>query len=305
MARTSPYFTPTLFEQLKGLTDRIHGVTHIDKNGSWMGGKLSKPSLDSIGGWLEGRFTKLVTGDSESMVSPEQEAAKASERGFVGPFSHYSTISSTTTSTSPSPQPSVINTNTLPRAGSAMSNRPLSVPTPIDRAASAMDYTRHRHSPVQHITSASASAGPATTTFSESSSFTQISDITTTTGVSKTPRDSEGAQEVSWWSGLSYANSNQTPTAATFVQVANTGVPPTDGFISLMDNAPMVTAAPSGKNSYQENRGDDEEDLGFGNSKGRQNERPSDHSAPQTERPPPQNANPENPCEYHSSNIQI
>lgn len=248
--------------------DRIHGVTQVDKAGSWMGGKLSKPSLDSIGGWLEGRFTKLVTGDTESVAPPEEDAAKASERGFVGPFSHYSTISSTTTSTSPSPQPTVVNPYTISRTGSAMSNRPTSNNyTPTDRASSAMDYSRRRTSPAPRMASASAT----TTTFSQASPFVPQSSNAQASIEALTPKTShDEGQEVGWWDSSSYS-SNQTPTAATFVPVGDSGLPSAnaDGFISLMDSTPLVPASPIKKAIYN-NHEDEEEDLGFGNSKPRE-----------------------------------
>lgn len=114
LARPSPYFTTALLEQLKGLSDRINGVSHGDKSGSWIGGKISKPSLDTIGGWLEGRFTKLVTGDTDGVSDNQEEHLKKAEaHPFSGPFSHYSTIS-TTPSARSSPQPMVSNDSYSP-----------------------------------------------------------------------------------------------------------------------------------------------------------------------------------------------
>ncbi|KAJ7582686.1 Sec23-binding domain of Sec16-domain-containing protein [Mycena floridula] len=281
ISRNSVYFNPILLDQLKGLMDRIAGVPHLDKGGSWMGAKLGKPSLNNIGGWLEGRFTKLVTGDGDnSPLVEEAEPVKSSEKAFSGPFSHYSTISSTTTSTSPSPQPSLMNTNLLPpaRAGSAMSN-PVSVRNnyaQIDRASSAMDY-RRRNSPAQYAPSASSAA--------------------------TTPRPAldgpDEGQEVSWW-GAAYNGNTQTPTAATFVQVSDSGLPSADGFVSLMDNTPFATApaSPARQSNYSTPQvHDDDEDLGFGNSKPR-DRRPDegDEKRASTEGDAPKEAAPARPA---------
>lgn len=279
----------------------------LDKSGSWIGGKLTKPSLDTIGGWLEGRFTKLVTGDAESDTPPEDGAVKKDEHTFNSTFSHYSTISSTTTSASPSPQPSVINHNTLPppgRTGSAMStSSSLYTPhTQIDRASSAMDYQRRRPSPAPRI----ASAGPATTTFGQSMSFGQAfserapyaasNDMMTPRPSLETTEEDEG-QEV-WWGG-SYGASTETPTTATFMKPASSGLPPSsEGFVSLMDSTPTpfaTTPEPTYKNQTQRPTHDeDEDDLGFGNSKPK--EKPQEGDSPKAGETP--KAAPQRPGKY-------
>ncbi|THU91134.1 hypothetical protein K435DRAFT_674707 [Dendrothele bispora CBS 962.96] len=278
--RPSPYFTNVLIDQLRGLSNRIVGVTHVDKAGSWMGAKLGKPSLDSIGGWLEGRFTKLVTGDPDS-PGIREEQSKTEERGYVGAFSQYSTISSTTTSTSPSPQSSVTNLNAYaappPRTGSSMSSRStLGVISPTDRASSAMDYSRPKPSPGPRVASASA----ATTTFAQAQSFGQaVSQYSPYSHFGNgdssqdlmTPRPTlesteEEGQEATWWGSSSAA----TPTATSFVQLHSAPTAASsDGFVSLMDDtnfAPASKPQPAQRQNFVE---DDEEDLGFGNSKPR------------------------------------
>ncbi|ESK97004.1 copii vesicle coat protein [Moniliophthora roreri MCA 2997] len=280
MNRGSPYFTQVLSDQLKGLSNRIAGTSHSDKSGSWMGSKIGKPSLDSIGGWLEGRFTKLVTGDSEDNGGDANEM-KSEGQGFVGPFSHYSAISSTTTSNDPSPQSSVVSLNMYApshstyapnRTGSSMSNRSLLSNGPQERAASAMDYApRRKASPGPKIASASAS----TTTFAQSRSFgpSVYSPPGTARQDEMTPRlssdinEEDEGQEVSWWGG----DNGRTPTTATFVQLSGGHAPvaSSDGFISLMDNNNfMVQPQASSSSSVRLSTADEEEeDLGFGNSK--------------------------------------
>nr|GAT53207.1 copII vesicle coat protein [Mycena chlorophos] len=293
-SRGSPYFTPTLLEQLKALSDRVVGVDHNDKSGFWK----STPSLDTIGRFLEGRFTKLVTGDMDP-GTPIEEQTKMNEARAAGPFgSQYSSISSTTTSTNPSPQPSMYNLNAQapppatqpPRAGSAMGQSAYRLPppphAPVDRAASAMDHVRHRPSPppAPRISSANAS----TTTFAQSSSHVSAYSNYTPSPYSpnmnmQTPRPTQethdeadaegGGQEVSWWGSTSYASdsANQTPMAATFHQVEASVVSNSDseGFISLMDTssysvAPVAARKQQASSTVEE---EEEDDLGFGNSK--------------------------------------
>lgn len=262
---------------------------------------MSKPSLDSIGGWLEGRLTKFIAGDGDTSPIPTQESARGNEPGV---FTHYSTISSATTSASPSPQPSHINPHTLPsapprRSGSAMAAHSSASPyVPIDRASSAMEYSRPdvpRPSPGPRIASANAS----TTTFAQAPSFGQavngygpvnghVSNYSSDTISPKSSLDTtneEGTQPhaATWW-GSSYTedSSAPTPTATTFVRVDDPTVSSTSsGFISLMDD-PSFSVSPSPPASRREPstpyEDDDEEDLGFGNSKKHEKEQEDDDS---------------------------
>lgn len=271
VGRNSPYFTPTLLDHLKGLSDRITGVAHVDKSGSWMGAKLSKPSLDSIGGWLEGRFTKLVTGDTDTPTSGDEDV-KTEDRSFAGPFSHYSTISSATPSAPSSPQPSLVNVLPPARTGSAMA----SYHPQTDRASSAMDYIKPKTSPAPRISS----ANPITTIFPYSTSYGYtfsnhgIPNGFNTGDDMITPRpaehvDENAKQEANWWSSSAYdENSNtQTPTASTFLRVDGNVLPSSNGFVSLMDHDTYPPASPAHPAPEVPLALDDEEDLGFGNSR--------------------------------------
>ncbi|KAL0581708.1 hypothetical protein V5O48_000290 [Marasmius crinis-equi] len=292
MSRPSPYFTPFLSDQLRGLVDRISGTAHSDKSNSWVGGKIGKPSLDGIGGWLEGRFTKLVTGDEEDNEARSDNKGEGQE--YAGPFStQYSAMSSNAPSNDNSPQSSVVNLNSYAppppasvpgRTGSAMSNRSFlghqSVPVPHERASSAMDYgTRRKASPGPRIASASA----YTTTFAQSG---QAQSIYSPPGTAKQDdvrrssseiKEEDEGQEVTWWGSSSYGynDNGKTPTTATFVQLGAGDQPAVnssnDGFISLMDNnhyAPSPSASTSSFSRSAVNEvEEDEEDLGFGNAK--------------------------------------
>ncbi|KAJ7109395.1 Sec23-binding domain of Sec16-domain-containing protein [Mycena epipterygia] len=272
-SRASPYFTGALLDQLKALSDRIVGLDHSDKSGFWK----STPSLDTIGRFLEGRFTKLVTGDVDP-ATPTEEVSKPVDPK-AGPFSQYSTISSATSSTSPSPQPSLYNLNSQPlRSGSAMGQSGLtSHHAPIDRASSAMDHVRRRPSPPAPRV---ASANASTTTFAQAPSFGQAYNsyspnpyspsMNTPKPNTETTHEEDTGQEVSWWGSSSYANdsANQTPMAATFMQVDSGISSSSDGFISLMDNASYAVAPTAkAKGDTQSATDDDDDDLGFGNSK--------------------------------------
>lgn len=237
---------------------------------------MAKPSLDSIGGWLEGRFSKLIVGDGDDTAEPPASATSQPKRPAYGPFSHYSTISSATTSASPSPSPTPYAQNgngrtpVLPGMPGVPLNSPGPPHFPIDRASSAMDHLRpevRRASPVQRVASASA----ATTTFAQA--LNPIARYRQTHGgVSGVPEGEAGGeaegQEVSWWGSGSQDRNGPTPTAATFHKVdeAESG----GNFVSLMDDySPGVTpmAARSSQSISQSNREDmeEEEDLGFGN----------------------------------------
>ncbi|KAF7363490.1 Protein transport protein sec16 [Mycena sanguinolenta] len=263
--RGSPYFTGCLLDQLKSLSDRIVGLDHSDKSGFWK----STPSLDTIGRFLEGRFTKLVTGDADP-ATPTEDHSKLSDAAAAGPFSQYSTISSTTTSTSPSPQPSLYNLNSQPlRSGSAMGQQSLKPQPPIDRASSAMDHVRRRPSPPPPRI---ASANASTTTFAQA--YNNYSPNPYSPNMA-TPRPT----------------SETTPMAATFVQVDSGISSSSEGFISLMDNASYSVAPVAkdkgGRQSSTAEDVEEDEDLGFGNSKpAPKKEKEETSSAPAAEAAP-------------------
>jgi len=301
LAKPSPWFTPTFVHQLRLLVDRI-AAAPSEKSNSWIGAKLSKPSLDSIGGWLEGRFTKLVAGDAEA-ESP-QDGTTATQRPFDGPFNSYSTISNTPSArSSPQPHPPAHGVNPY-QAASAVPQRTSSAMAmsspyqayqnyaPIDRASSAIDYTKHNQSrpspppPVPPIPAhlkhhLNKSMGLNTNTLGHGSAgASPISPSPLNNGSargkespSEVATPVQEAQASSWWD---YSSNAQTPTAATFQQVAepismeSSGE---DGFVSLMDtqqdygfSTPPV--APPQNHAPRFSEEDEElEDLGFGNSK--------------------------------------
>lgn len=272
----SPYTTSTLLEQLKELSDRIAGTTQVDKS-FWSSGKISKPSLDTIGGWLEGRFTKLVTGDEEK--TPDEEK-KNEGREFSGPFSHYSTISSNTPSARSSPQPTQVNPHTLPppaRSGSAMAQASPFAYQPIDRASSAMDHIRRKSTP-QPLPKATPASSTATSFYNTPSSGSLPSEENLVTPRAPLAREDDSQDSGAWWNSTGYDEgpAGKTPTTATFMKVGHglSDNQPNDGFISLMDNHPYSVgpSRPSSEASHhspvsQTNYHEDEDDLGLGNNK--------------------------------------
>ena len=287
MNHTSPYTTNALIEQLQGLSQRLIGV-HTDKIGSWIGGKLSKPSLDTIGGWLEGRFTKLVTGDNDT-AAPTGEETKSRDHPFVGPFAHYSTISSTTPSARSSPQPTFSNFNMPPpRTSSAMGTSSEYPQIPIERSMSAFGYRQQKsgiRSSTPSISSSQSSPmfNPAESHVQPHDPYGPKSQQSSTSDMTETPVHG------SWW-GSSADNSNRTPTAATFMLVDESAIQPSaDGFISLMDSH-SFSVGPQQETSGFSLQEDGEDDLGLKNSKPRPieleldpNERESTTPVPKSE----------------------
>lgn len=295
MAHPSPYLNSVFIEQLKGLADRLVGTPQMAKSGSWIGGKVNKPSLDSIGSWLEGRLTKFIAGEGDEPSPPP--APSKSQVSSLGPFSHFSEISSTTTSASPSPPPGVMNQYSMSaippprRSGSAMAISTSHSHVPIDRASSAMDYyhpTRNASpSPAPPLT---APLHPPRSTYTHSAHGSGMNGHSTTNGyvpaygepLSRKPSlemtAEEGSeqqqQETGWWSSLNNSDSGPTPTTATFHSVDHFRAS-SDGFISLMDD-PALAVAPSTSISNgqpQPSFEDEDEDLGFGNNANRRERR--------------------------------
>lgn len=282
MGRPSSYFTPALTEGLKQLADRLLGSPHIDKSASWIGGKVNKPSLDSIGNWLESHLTKFIAGEGNE-TSPANEVSKAQ---FAGPFSSYSSISSATASASPSPPPTVINSHAVSvpqpprRSGSAMALPSTTMHIPVDRASSAMEYhrpTRHA-SPVPPKTAPLHSAGYQYSPYAPQASGPLLANGYTATygsepssrktSLEMTAEEGSEAQNILWGEGDRHEDQRQRKIADSneeaqdlggwWNSLSNTDSAPTptgatfhrvedarefgEGFISLMDEHSMSLA---------------------------------------------------------------
>ena len=225
---------------------------------------MSKPSLDTIGGWLEGRFTKLVTGDNDT-AAPTGEETKSRDHPSVGPFAHYSTISSTTPSARSSPQPSFANFNVPPpRTSSAMGTSSEYPQVPIERSMSAFGYIQQK--PGIRSSTPPLSSSQSSPIVNPAESHVQPHDPYGPKSQQSSPSDkTETTIQGSWW-GSGEDNSNRTPTAATFMQVDGSSIQSNaDGFISLMDSHSFsVGPQQETSGSHQE---DEDDDLGLRTSK--------------------------------------
>lgn len=274
--RPSIYFTSTFIESLRDLSARLIAAPSFDKSGSWIAGSLSKPSLDKVGGWLGGQFTKFIAGEGDSSPAEERKPGLAQ-----GPFSHYSSISTTDLqsshtsphATTPNHYPSVA----PPRTGSAIDLRTMTgTPhAPVNRSSSAMDHIRpkDRQSPVRRL----ASAGVLATNFSVPPASTyrtngvngyghhQQTSSGLTSGENSPSTANGEIDEPSrspWWDSLK-SSDTQTPTAATFQQQGDDDI---GDFVSLMGDI-SIPSVPSYRSTQQvlQEEDEEEEDLGFGN----------------------------------------
>ena len=274
---------------------------------------MAKPSLDTIGSWLEGRLTKFIAGEGEEEKSPEATHVIKEGSSAAGPFSQYSVISSAETSPNASSLNLVNSSSTLlppstappKRTGSAAPLRPNSFTVPpIDRAASAMDHLRpgiRQASPAPYAYSANAST---TSFYQADSSYNAFSHGRSDSSPIEEKTSSNDAntqsQNSPWWG--SNDDAAATPTTATFYDVGSSPALDTSGFISPMDTPsfaptpspmPSKSTTPHPQSSYNDD--EDAEDLGFGNKKKKSVESkkdedeadPESSSAPAKTTPPP------------------
>lgn len=262
--------------------DRLIGAPQLDK-GSWIGSKMTRPSLDKLGNWLEGRFTSFIAGEGDT---PSQETPREHDRAFSGPFSHYTQITSTTPSAVPTPQRSmtdlteVAQAPTPPyRSGSAMALRPPASHIQINRASSAMDYIRRKASPVPRVSSANAvtpsfadytphSSANGFATYPSATSMSYQGSANEDISESSAEAEPTGARVAAWWSDPADSGV-PTPTATSFTHVNGAASESNGEFISLMsDSAHAVTPIPPSHSSQYGNGGfDEDDDLGLGNSR--------------------------------------
>jgi COPII coat assembly protein SEC16 len=273
MNRTHTVPHPELSEQIRELTYRLDGAPHLDKTGSWIRGKVTRPSLDSLGNWLGGRLTELVAGDDDSPTM-DGDTTPHESKTFAGPFSHYSTITPSTTSKVPSPQPSTDHSTFADaqkkhpqRTGSAQALRH-NPQVQIDRASSAMEYrpAYRNSSPGPRIASASA----ATTQFSQTDFNYGVYPYANEATNSSYQQSSDGDLRAgAWWGSSSTGNSSTT--TPTVPLLPNDRLSSSSDFVSLMEVSPIpsisdssITPRSSALVTYEE--GEDDDDLGLGNS---------------------------------------
>lgn len=298
--RASPYFTSTFLEQLKDLHDRLTGAPHGDKK-NFLGGAITKPSMETFNTWIAGGLTKLIEGDEPTpQLQDQQVEARPANSATLGPFSHYSAISSNAPSKSPSPAPSFTSVHGMstippPRTASTGGYRPpanglspMPVAPPPDRSASAIDYIQtinRKPSPGPKVLS-------ATFPQAHENGYTPYnSDQMNSPSAGGIVKEGAGPETGPWWGSSNGGTASATPTAGTFLRVNGGELSEGEGpqFISLGDNdalftpsvtpsiapsSPRFTTAPS---SY-----DEDDDLGLGNSKPKMNKRVEEEDEPES-----------------------
>ncbi|WFD41490.1 hypothetical protein MPSI1_000119 [Malassezia psittaci] len=84
-----PMYHPATLSELHQIMSRLYRQPlHGSDASSWVGRKLSRPTLDGMWGALEGRLTKFIAGEETGSV--KQESASSGDP--VGAFTHYSAI---------------------------------------------------------------------------------------------------------------------------------------------------------------------------------------------------------------------
>jgi COPII coat assembly protein SEC16 len=251
--RGSAFITQPLLEHLKELSDRLTGAPH-PMNKAWGIGKMTKPSIDNLGGWLEGRIKNFIVGDGESEASQNGKTKNAEQQAFSGPFVSYSTMSSAQSSASPSPSPSLQNLSTATSYGTL---RPSSVvygaPPAANRPPSAAEFSN----PYRPSSPAVRSLPPTTTAYDP---YTAEPEPLTAKNPPASGNAAGGGS--SWWGEPSDDSAGRTPTATTFRTGGTSPTWPN----SAAKEASSSSNRPNGPGPSID---DDEDDLGFGNSKPR------------------------------------
>ena len=307
-SKPSGFYTSTFQHQLREFSDRLSGTPQLDKSGSWIARKVTKPSLATIGNWIEGSVSKFIAGEGDEAATHEvtAEAKRKDSSAAQGPFSQFTVISSANTSPNASsanlagfagPPSSTLAPpppQALPRrSGSALAVRPtLSAFAPIDRSASAMEVRPETRTPYDYGAYAY-SANAATTSFSQA----EVLDKSDTQAESDVGQATETAESSNrgWWDYSSSANDVGTEaTTPTFHNVTHTD--DSSNFTSSMDN--VDTFNPSRRTSYNSTprsmsvqpieEDPEAEDLGFGNNSSKKSTKPAadDSSSPKSFKPP-------------------
>ncbi|KIO26250.1 hypothetical protein M407DRAFT_24465 [Tulasnella calospora MUT 4182] len=289
IGKPSPFYTTTFLEQLKDLSDRLSGTPQLDKTGSWIARKMTKPSLATLGNWIESGVTKFIAGEGDESASDPNSTKKPSGGAAAGPFAQFTVISSANTSPNASsanlstmaspPMTGLAPPSTGPprRTGSAMAVRgPFGMYgglAPPDRASSAMDMRADPLSPMTPAGFQVLSANAATTFYEADSAYRGAADHAAASSMSASQStDTERPSYGSWYdSGSQGDDASKNTSAATFYSVPAEG--DAGGFMSPMDS---FSGGPTSRTTSHHStprsmsvapvEEEDEEDLGFGNS---------------------------------------
>lgn len=301
VSRLNAKTAPTLINLVDSLTAVLAGKEL--PNTSLKQG--SKPNLDKLGSWFEGRLTKFIAGDDDGAKNaPPDKLAAPTSGEVVGPFTHYSTISSEATQTAPTRPPSAFEgegRSTSPfqhRTGSAMGYRPVpeneSGTTHRPKSALAHPITGSAVPPLSQadsgLTAAYSPTGPSYGYEPKEgptrSSFEDRQDPIDANVPSQTP---------SW--GRSYgfeteAQSDQAPVESDPDAIFN----PMQAMMPNLLGAATDRYALTGSKSAALDDFDDEDDLGFGNSTSKREKKPP-VKEPKQEAAPKQEQSKEKPAE--------
>lgn len=82
---------PAFMASLEDLLERLTGAPSINPANVLGGGrKSSKPGFDKLGSWIEGRLTKFIAGEEGEKEAPKPTATSGKAEG---PFAHFSSVS--------------------------------------------------------------------------------------------------------------------------------------------------------------------------------------------------------------------
>lgn len=296
---SNPTFA-ALGKMAEALSGRIAGVP-VTAAATKKGGK---PNLENLGSWFEGRLTKFIAGDEEAEAKPAQPAATkdTAPAAAVGPFSHYSAISSPNATPSltrsstydPTAHQSIVPGPHTYRSGSAASYRPRQ-PSQLSmqRPTSAMSYRAQDQVPeltriASHITEQDGFGSrqefepePASETAERSTASEQDSAI-------QQGEEPTAAYQMPTW-GQSYDEPAAKDEDSTDAEVTDEGssaafINPMQAFMTPM--AAGTTTPSYGPQAIPPPAFDDDEDdddLGLGNSSGKKPSVQAEKEAPSTE----------------------
>jgi hypothetical protein len=270
--------------QAETLSGRIAGIA-VTAVATKKGGK---PNLENLGSWFEGRLTKFIAGDEATEEKPTKPTTSkdSSDKAAIGPFSHYSAISSPNAAPSlsrsstydPASQPSMVPGPHAYRSGSAASYRPRQ-PSQLSmqRPTSAMSYRpqeQHAFPEMTRISSRVTEQDGIDSRRGSELNDTQTQVDPSATAVSETQAEEPRYQMPSW--GQSYDEPEQAEGQAEGdygAEAASDGsfINPMQTFMSPMAPAPsyepQTTSAAMERPAYED---DDDDDLGLGNTSHKQ-----------------------------------
>jgi hypothetical protein len=301
--KSSPFYNWTLCHQIPALMDRVSGTpTKATDTGSWVSRTIQRPTLDSLWGTLEGRFTSFVAGEGAGEVPPPVKTKAPLVAVAAGPFANYSSISpaengqisrtpSVTDLGAMQPQQAQMNGTSAyhPPAQSSYEAalpplpNPSSLPPlpPLPKPSVAAPSPAARKAPpraAHHQHSRSQSMGFLAYGSDPYASAPSWAPKPPTTPADVPEQEEEAAlaeatqppaEGSSWWSSSQNEQSFDTNRQPSFYSTSEAAIPEDEtGFISPMGSVTPSTAAFSRQTTSTTTTtiDEDDDDLGFGNS---------------------------------------